>query len=286
MAQLERKRWNWKNGALLGLAGLAVLAATSGVSLAEPSKTARNAPATSAVRTGAFAEAARLLAERAKSGDHDAQYQLASLYRAGRGVNQDDAQAFKWMLAAAKGGLAKAQYHTGRMLLSGRGIAASPKEAGAWIGKAAGAGHADAIKLLAEINTTTPSAAGTATRGAAARKAEPPSPANTVAVAAQPVNIEGARPVLAEAAWRGDKQAVTAALAAGADVNARDGDGNTALILAAGGGHLPVLEILYAAKAALNLANAAGETALVLAIAKSRTDAVRSLLVQGADREI
>ena len=43
-----------------------------------------------AMRTGDYAAAVRLLEGRAKSGEREAQYLLASLYRSGRGVPQDD----------------------------------------------------------------------------------------------------------------------------------------------------------------------------------------------------
>ena len=62
-----------------------------------------------AMRTGSYKDAARLLEKRAKAGDREAQYQLAALYRAGRGVEQDDTIAFKWMHSAAMQGHAKAR---------------------------------------------------------------------------------------------------------------------------------------------------------------------------------
>ena len=55
----------------------------------------------------------------------EAIYQLASLYRVGRGVTQDDKQAFTWMRSAAEKGHLKAQYNVGKMYLAGRGTAAN-----------------------------------------------------------------------------------------------------------------------------------------------------------------
>ncbi len=76
----------------------------------------------------------------AKIGDAEAQYQLASLYRAGRGVARDDAQAFWWMRQAANTGLAKAQYALGQMYLAGHGVTSNRPDAEAWLRRAAATG--------------------------------------------------------------------------------------------------------------------------------------------------
>src|SRR6516225_1200877 len=75
-----------------------------------------------ALLSGRFEQAAALLARRANAGNAEAQYQLASLYRSGRGVPPDEALAFKWMKAAAEHGHAKAEFNLGAMYLSGRGV--------------------------------------------------------------------------------------------------------------------------------------------------------------------
>ena len=76
-----------------------------------------------ALRTGDFRQMAVILERMAKAGDADAQYQLGSLYRSGRGVPQDDALAFEWMKAAAEQGHVRAQFNLGSMYLTGRGVA-------------------------------------------------------------------------------------------------------------------------------------------------------------------
>ncbi len=68
-----------------------------------------------AIRAGHFEKAVRLLEEKAKAGDSAAQFKLASFYRTGRGVTQDDGRAFQWMLQAAEAGHGKAQAHVARM---------------------------------------------------------------------------------------------------------------------------------------------------------------------------
>ena len=54
-----------------------------------------------AIRLGHFEDAAKLLEAAAKSSNADAQYQLASLYRSGRGVPADDAIAATVILCDA-----------------------------------------------------------------------------------------------------------------------------------------------------------------------------------------
>ena len=100
-----------------------------------------DAATAAAVRSGSFGDAVKLLEKRAKSGDREAQYQLASLYRSGRGVAADDAIALKWMRAAADQGHAKAQYSMGKMFVSGRGTIADIAAGKVWLQKAAAQGH-------------------------------------------------------------------------------------------------------------------------------------------------
>lgn len=110
----------------------------------------------SAVRAGAFEKAASLLEEAARAGNAEAQYQLASLYRSGRGVPQDAAHAFEWMLAAAKAGHPKAQFNVGKMLLAGHGTPVDRKQGEHWLQRAAAAGSDNAVALLAEMASAKP----------------------------------------------------------------------------------------------------------------------------------
>src|SRR5215471_2369657 len=97
-----------------------------------------------AVRTGDFNRAAALLGKAAESGNAEAQYRLASLYRSGRGVPQDEPLAFKWMKAAAERNHVNAQFNLATMYLAGRGVAADISQATVWLKKAASRGHDEA----------------------------------------------------------------------------------------------------------------------------------------------
>src|SRR5579864_7480665 len=90
----------------------------------------------SAARIGAFEPAAALLEEQAKQGNAESQYQLAALYRLGRGVRPDPDRAFAWMKKAADGGYAKAQYGLAAMYFGGRGTEVDIDQAQLWARRA------------------------------------------------------------------------------------------------------------------------------------------------------
>ena len=77
------------------------------------------------------------------------------------------------------------------------------------------------------------------------------------------------------AAYRGDVTTAIAQLGEGADVNARDCDDDTALMLAAERGHIELVKVL--------LKNHTGETALMRAAVNGQAAAVKILLDHHAD---
>jgi hypothetical protein len=90
---------------------------------------------------------------------------------------------------------------------------------------------------------------------------------------------------LGRAIARDDAPAIRAALAAGADPNAIDRDGGTALIAAARDGHAAAAETLIAAGARLDLRDhrSTSWTPLMHAVHKRQTATARVLLDHGAD---
>jgi len=104
----------------------------------------------------------------------------------------------------------------------------------------------------------------------------------------------GSRPQLNDAFWKGFKRdrdlanATTVAKAqaafdAGADVNARDDDGKTALMFASGRGNVEVVQALLAAGADVNTQNQMRMTALMVAAGGGHMRIVRDLLEADAD---
>jgi ankyrin repeat protein len=108
-----------------------------------------------------------------------------------------------------------------------------------------------------------------------------------VANAAKP---SAATAKLLEAAGNGDEDAILAAIAAGADVNARDADGNTPMILTAPqslfGKERKIVEALVQAKAQVNAVNKDGVSALMVAASAGRDGYVRLLLQNDAKADL
>jgi ankyrin repeat protein len=92
---------------------------------------------------------------------------------------------------------------------------------------------------------------------------------------------------LLDAAKRGDVVAVKQALKSGADVNAAQGDGLTALHIAAQEGRLDIAKLLIGAKANVEArTKIGGYTPLHLAAASGSADLVKTLLDAGADAKV
>jgi ankyrin repeat protein len=88
----------------------------------------------------------------------------------------------------------------------------------------------------------------------------------------------GAQTGLLEAAGRGDLAAVNRLIAAGADLEQRDGQRQTPLLLAVAGHHIAVANALLAAGASPNAQAANQDTPWLLAGASGRTEIVAAML--------
>ena len=87
---------------------------------------------------------------------------------------------------------------------------------------------------------------------------------------------------LIDAAYSGDIKEVKALIAAGADVNAKNNYGFTALMEAALMGHTEIAKALIAAGADVNAKSNRGETALMDAASMGHTEIVKILKAAGA----
>ena len=88
---------------------------------------------------------------------------------------------------------------------------------------------------------------------------------------------------LIEASYRGDRETVSALVEIGADMNAKDNYGNTALIIASHEGYTDTVSILLKNGADVNEITKDGSTALMRASGEGHSETVSVLLKNGAD---
>ena len=80
----------------------------------------------------------------AELGDAEAQYNLGVMYRTGRGVPENDAEAVKWYRLAAEQGNVIAQNNLGIMYYQGDGVPENDLTAYVWFSVSAAQGTQDA----------------------------------------------------------------------------------------------------------------------------------------------
>jgi TPR repeat protein len=98
----------------------------------------------------AFADYESIL-KKAKKGNAETQYALGTMYQLGKGVSENDNEAFKWTRLAAIQGYAKAQNNLGYMYDMGEGVAQDDMRAYMWKYLAAAQGELDAAEHRDEI---------------------------------------------------------------------------------------------------------------------------------------
>ncbi len=86
-----------------------------------------------------------------------------------------------------------------------------------------------------------------------------------------------------KASHSGDRGIVRVLIMAGAEVNARNADGNNALWLACVGSHLDIIDMLVAAGIDIDNRNDNGATPLMYAASSGKAAIVERLLAKGAD---
>jgi ankyrin repeat protein len=103
------------------------------------------------IRLRDYPQAVSHLENLAKSGNPEAQYRLASLYRAGKGVSKDLGKATELHYQSALTGYADAQYSYGQLVEKADNAPESQNEAIDWYQKAAAQGHELAALKLKQL---------------------------------------------------------------------------------------------------------------------------------------
>jgi uncharacterized protein len=125
------------------IAASMVLALFAGVAVAGPVE-----DADAAYARGDYATALQFYRPLAESGAYSAQFVLAGMYRAGRGVPHDDVEAAKWYRKAAVQGFSFAQFNLAVMYSNGEGVPRDDSESVKWLRLAAEQGHVYAQNVL------------------------------------------------------------------------------------------------------------------------------------------
>jgi len=95
--------------------------------------------------------------------------------------------------------------------------------------------------------------------------------------------IAGVNEDLWQAAERGDLPEVKSLIAKGAEVNAKDNKGGTALMVASLNGHIEIVQALLGKGAEVNAKSNKGGTALMVASLNGHIEIVQALLSKGAE---
>ena len=271
---------------------------------------------------GRHSEALREWQAAANAGDAKAMLALGRLYMQGLGAPQDYVQAHKWFNLAASRGEAEAV--TERDTLAGRmaseQVAEAQKQAAAWqpqpstVPAASGTAGSpppkairEAQELLAALGyepdlpdgqwgDRTAQAYQAFVRDANLQKTDTLTPAalkTMRAMARQAGATSTPKPkaalppdALHRAAKAGNLNGLEAGLVAGADVNARDDKGWTALMYVVDKGYVLLVEPLVQAQADLDVRAPDGATALFMAVAHGHSEIIEPLMKAGADPTI
>ena len=110
-----------------------------------------------------YAAAAEAFRMAAASGSPQGAFNLAELYRSGKGVPQDYQQAVQWLTKSANNGFAPAQFYLAVLIFNGVGANRDQKQAAELLEKAAAQGLPQARRALDDLH-----------RAMAARAAPPP----------------------------------------------------------------------------------------------------------------
>ncbi len=204
--------------------------------------------------------------------DPEAAFELAKLYRQGRGVEVDESAALELLKFAAEAGHSEAQYLTGRYYAQ----AGELDEAALWMSRAAAAGHRRAAQW-------TPPRPHERTVDVFNRiRSDEPPPARIERADAHGMDPSGRTPLML-AADHDDLAWVRVLLAAGAPVDTSDQHGVTALHRAALRSNAEIVRRLLEADADPNLIDENGNTALHLAVAGESVAVIMALRESGAD---
>lgn len=225
--------------------------------------------------------ASEMLAE-AEQGILESQYILAALYELGLGVPEDPAEAVAWYRTAAEKRFVDAQVRLGALLATGEATAAALIEAQSWWRLAAETGEPLAVAGAALLSDELSPFENAEAWTRAQRIEKLWKSWERWASADSGGALDGR---LFAAVGAGDADAVKRLIDKGADPNASDTKGRSAMLLGVMAGNVDAAEALLRRGARIGTADADGKTALMWAAEAGHMAVAELLLKRGADIE-
>lgn len=216
----------------------------------------------------------------AEQGALESQYTLAALYQLGLGVPEDPAAAIALYRRAAEKHFVDAQVRLGYMLAMGEGTASAPVEAQVWWNLAARTGEPLATAGAALLSDDLTAAENAEARTQTQRVEKLWESWERWADADSGGSLEDQ---LIAAAGVGDEDAIKRLIDKGANPNASDAKGRSALLLSVIAGHDDAARALLRRGAYVETADDEGKTALMWAADAGHMDVAELLLKRGAD---
>jgi ankyrin repeat protein len=181
-------------------------------------------------------------------------------------------------------GDADAQFELGVKCEYGLGVSENLEEAKNWYSKASTQGNKKAQAALARLNLPEGKPAASIPVAPSPSQPAAPFPTRTQAETTKPAKHDPSKdgPLL-DAAKNGDLPGVKRLLSEGADPNARNKDGYTALMAASEKGDVDIVNVLMYRGADVNSVDKTGNTALMIGASRGQDKVVTALLEKGAN---
>jgi ankyrin repeat protein len=206
------------------------------------------------IRLRDYSEAVNRLKPLAEKGDPEAQYRLAGLYRAGKGVSKDLDKATELYHVSAQTGHADAQYAFAQIIEKSNDSPSALNEARRWYKKSAAQGNERAIVKLEQLQES------------------PDVSAKTLS-----------RKDIFNAIQHNDEALINSLISSGVDLNLSDRQGNSTVMAALLAGWPRLAETLIPHTKHLGQANILGNRPLHVASTRGYENIVMSLLVREVD---
>ncbi len=242
------------------------------------------------IRLRDYASAASRLIPLAERGDPEAQYRLAGLYRAGKGVDRDLDEATRLYHESAEAGHAGAQYSIALIIEKSNDSPTGRNEARRWYRKSAAQGNERALVKLEHGEQPVDVRVRSLSRADIFDAIRHNDEAFINSLISRGVDLDltdrqGNSTVMAAifAGWPG---LASTLIYSTRNIEQENAFGDRPLHLATARGYLSVVTALVEKDVDVNSTNSRGDTALMLAVKNGKIDIAEFLLEHGADPDL